>query len=207
MFLLLGLLAVPDRVLMSVPIALGVALVITFFARPLSVMICLLPFGFSRQEKLFIGWVGLRGSVPIVLAIFPLMAGVSGAERVFDIVMILVIVNAIVPGSTVRAATRKFGLEEEAPPPPPAVLQIEAAQPLDAELLSFYVSPALAVAGAQLADLDFPEGAAVSMIVRGDSLIPPKGSTVLEPGDHVYVITRREDLGEIHLMFGKPESE
>lgn len=207
MFLLLGLLARPDRVLHSVPVALMLAVLLTVVARPASVLLALAPFGFTLRESLFIGWVGLRGSVPIVLSIYPLMAGVPGAERVFDVVLILVIVNSIIPGSTVRLATRRFRLEENAPPPPGAVLQIEAAQPLDAELLSFYVSPALAVAGVQLAELDFPEGAAVSMIVRGESLIPPKGSTVLENGDHVYVITKREDLGEIQLMFGRPETE
>ncbi|MGQ0814285.1 MAG: potassium/proton antiporter [Gemmatimonadota bacterium] len=207
MFLLLGLLARPDRVVQSVPIALVIALALTFVARPASVLVSLLPFGFKPRETLFIGWVGLRGAVPIVLSIYPLLAGVTGAERVFDVVLILVIFNALIPGSTVRLATRRFRLEEDTPPPPGAVLQIEAAQPLDAELLSFYVSPALAVAGVQLADLDFPDGAAVSMIVRGDSLIPPKGNSVLEVGDHVYVITRPHDLGEIQLMFGRPETE
>lgn len=205
MFLLLGLLARPDRVLQSVPIALLIGLALTLIARPVAVYLCLLPFRFKPRETMFIGWVGLRGAVPIVLAIYPLMAGVAGAERVFDIVLILVIFNAIIPGSTVRYMARRFKLVEDTPPPPGAVLQIEAAQPLDAELMSFYVSGAVAVAGVQLADLDFPEGAAVSMIVRGESLIPPKGSTVLEVGDHVYVITKRHDLSEIQLMFGRPE--
>ena len=86
-------------------------------------------------------------------------------------------------------------------------MQIEAAQPLNAELMSFYVTPALAAAGVALADLPFPEGAAVSMIVRGNDLIPPKGSTRLEPGDHVYVITRQQDLPEIQLLFGRPEAD
>ncbi|MGQ0562123.1 MAG: potassium/proton antiporter [Gemmatimonadota bacterium] len=207
MFLFLGLLTRPERVLESVPTALLLALVLTLVARPLSVLVSLAPFRFALRESLFIGWVGLRGAVPIVLAIFPVLAGVAGAERVFDIVVILVIFNALVPGSTVRLATERFDLVEESAPLPGAVLQIEAAQPLDAELLSFYITPAVAVARVQLADLDFPEGAAVSMIVRGESLIPPKGSTVLELGDHVYVITRREDLGEIQLMFGRPETE
>jgi cell volume regulation protein A len=207
MFLVLGLLARPDRVLHSVPVALGIAVVLTLIARPASVLIALLPFGYKPGETIFIGWVGLRGAVPIVLAIYPLLAGVPGAERVFDIVLILVVFNAIIPGSTVRWATRRLNLEDDAPPPPGAVLQIEAAQPLDAELVSFYVSPALAVVGVQLVELDFPEGAAVSMIVRGESLIPPKGSTILMVGDHVYVITKPEDLWEIQLMFGRPESE
>jgi cell volume regulation protein A len=207
MFLMLGLLTVPTEALRIVPIALGIGLALTFIARPLAVLITLAPFGYSLRESLFIGWVGLRGAVPIVLAIFPLLAGVQGAERVFHIVLVLVIFNALVPGSLVRLAARYFDLEEDAAPPPGAVLQIEAAQPLDAELLSFYVSPALAVAGVALSDLDFPEGAAVSMIVRGESLIPPKGSTVLHVGDHVYVITKPRDLGLIQLMFGRPETE
>ncbi|HUP88795.1 MAG TPA: potassium/proton antiporter [Longimicrobiales bacterium] len=205
MFLLLGLLAHPGRVAAQVPTGLILALALTFLARPIAALLCLTPYRYGLRESFYVGWVGLRGAVPIVLAIFPMLAGVPGSERVFDIVFVIVIVTSLIPGSTVRWATRKFGLEEESPPPPGAVLQIEAGQPLDAELLSFYVTPAIAVAGAQLADLPFPEGAAVSMIVRGASLIPPRGSTVLEPGDHVYVITRPEDLTEIQLLFGRPE--
>jgi cell volume regulation protein A len=85
-------------------------------------------------------------------------------------------------------------------------MEIEAAQPLNADLMSFYITPAVAAAGVSLADLPFPEGAAVSMIVRDKELIPPKGSTVVEPGDHVYVIARPEDVREIQLLFGRPES-
>jgi potassium/hydrogen antiporter len=205
MFLFLGLLADPARVAAQVPTGMLIALALTFIARPLAALICLTPFRFGFRESVFVGWVGLRGAVPIVLAIFPVLAGLPGAERVFDLVFVVVILNALIPGATVRRATRWLRLESSAPPAPGAVLQIEAAQPLDAELLSFYVSPSLAVTGAMLADLPFPEGAAISMIVRGDSLIPPKGGTVLMAGDHVYVITKPADLGEIKLLFGKPE--
>ena len=132
---------------------------------------------------------------------------IQQAQTVFNIVFVIVVLNALIPGSTVRYATRLFKLEEEAPPQPAAVMQIEAAMPLNADLRSFYVTQAVAAAGVSLADLPFPEGAAVSMIVRGNDLIPPKGSTVLEPGDHVYVITQREDLAEIQLLFGKPETD
>lgn len=205
MFLFLGLLAHPGRVAEELPVGILIALALTLVARPLAALVCLLPFRFGLRESGYIGWVGLRGAVPIVLAIYPVLAGVPGAERVFDIVFVVVIFNSLIPGSTVRWATKLFRLEEPGTPPPGAVLQIEAAQPLDAELLSFYVSPSLAVVGAQLADLPFPEGAAISMIVRGESLIPPKGSTTLELGDHVYVITKPADLSEIQLLFGKPE--
>lgn len=205
MFLFLGLLAHPGRVADELPVGILVALALTLVARPIAAVACLLPFRFGLRESGYIGWVGLRGAVPIVLAIYPVLAGVPGSEQVFDIVFVVVIFNALIPGSTVRWATRLFKLEELGTPPPGAVLQIEAAQPLDAELLSFYVTQSLAVAGAQLADLTFPEGAAVSMIVRGQSLIPPRGSTALLPGDHVYVITRPDDLNEIQLLFGRPE--
>ena len=207
MFLFLGLLAVPSRVMEQIPIGLAIAFALTLIARPIAVFVSLLPFRYSPREMSFIGWVGLRGAVPIVLAIFPILAGLPDGESVFDIVFVVVVLNALIPGSTVRSATRLFKLEEDTPPPPAAVMQVEAAQPLNADLLSFYVTPAIAAAGVSLADLPFPEGAAVSMIVRGDDLIPPKGSTVLEPGDHVYVITKAEDLNEIQLLFGKPESE
>jgi cell volume regulation protein A len=121
-------------------------------------------------------------------------------------VFVVVVLNALVPGSTVRLAIKLFGLESDTPPAPMAVMEVEAAQPLNAELISFYVTPAIAAAGVSLADLPFPEGAAVSMIVRGNDLIPPKGSTIVEPGDHVYVITRSEDIREMQLLFGRPEN-
>lgn len=207
MFLVLGLLAFADRIATQLPIGIAIAFVLTFIARPIAVLACLLPFGYALREVFFIGWVGLRGAVPIVLAIFPVLAGYTEGETVFDIVFVVVVLNALIPGSTVRYATRLFKLEEPAQPQPAAVMQIEAGMPLNADLRSFYVTPAVAAAGVSLADLPFPEGAAVSMIVRGNDLIPPKGSTTLEPGDHVYVITRSEDLNEIQLLFGKPEAD
>ncbi len=206
MFLVLGLLAVPERVVSQLPIGIGMALGITFIARPLAVYLCVRWFDYSLQEIVYMGWVGLRGAVPIVLAIFPVLAGYTDGETVFDIVFVLVVFNAIIPGSTVRRATRVFDLVEESTPAPSAVMEIEAAQPLNAELLSFYITDAVAVVGVQLSDLPFPEGAAVSMIVRGNDLIPPKGSTELRPGDHVYVITRPADRTEIQLLFGRPET-
>jgi cell volume regulation protein A len=78
-------------------------------------------------------------------------------------------------------------------------------QPLAGELLSYYIDPDLAVAGAALRDLPFPDGASVVLIVRGRELLAPKGATVLEPGDHAYLITSPEDRPLLQLMFGRPE--
>jgi cell volume regulation protein A len=207
MFLILGLLVFPSSLLEVATLGLGLALLLAVVVRPLAVALCLLPFGYSRDETVFIGWVGLRGAVPIVLATFPVLVGAPGAERIFHLVFFIVVVNSVVQGGTVRWLTRRLGLQAAQPPAPQAVLAIESRLPLQGELVSFYIDQALAVVGVPLEELDFPEGASVALIVRGDRLIPPKGLTVLQPGDHVYLIAQPEDRPLIQLMFGRPEEE
>src|SRR5690606_564808 len=124
MFLLLGLLVFPSRLLEVAPLGLVLALALTFLARPLAVAACLLPFRFPLKETVFIGWLGLRGAVPILLAAFPMLMGVADAERIFDIVFFIVVVNAILPGSTVAWTTRRLHLEAHQPPSPEAILEI-----------------------------------------------------------------------------------
>jgi cell volume regulation protein A len=206
MFMLMGLLVFPSRLLEVAPMGLLLAAFLAIVARPVVVWLCLLPFRYPPREVAYIGWVGLRGAVPIILAAYPVLAGAPGAERIFDIIFFVVVVSALIPGATVSPLARRLGLEASEPPPPEAVLEIEARQPLNGELHSFYVVEALAVAGERLADVPFPQGAAVTLIVRGREVIAPKGSTVLTPGDHVYVFARHEDRPVIQLMFGRPES-
>ncbi len=117
----------------------------------------------------------------------------------------VVVVNAIVPGSTVPWATRFFGMEVDEPPRPHAMLELESMTPLRGELMTFYVDEALAVRGASLADLPFPDGAAAALVIRGEEMIPPKGATVLQPGDYVYLFARPEDRQFMLLMFGREE--
>ena len=207
MFLVLGLLVYPSRLAHVGWVGLALALFLALVARPAVVALCLLPFRYTRTDVFYVGWVGLRGAVPIILATFPVLAGAPGAERIFDVVFFIVVVNAIVPGATVPWVTRRLGLESSDPPRPPAVLEIESRTPLTGELLSFYVDESLAVTGVPLAELPFPERAAVTLLVRGGELIAPKGDTALEPGDHVYVFSRPEDRAFILLLFGRPEGD
>ena len=207
MFLILGLLVFPSKLPEVASLGLGVALLLAILIRPAAVAICLAPFRYPTRERLFIGWVGLRGAVPIVLATYPVLVGAPGADRIFHLVFFIVVVNAIVPGTTVAWVTRRLGLQAAEPPPAQAVLAIESRLPLRGELMSFYIDEALVVAGLELEELDFPEGASVALIVRGDRLVPPKGSTRLLTGDHVYVIAQQEDRPLIQLMFGRPEEE
>jgi cell volume regulation protein A len=205
MFLLLGLLAAPARLVEVAALGAAVAVVLAVVIRPLVVTLLLTPFGGPFRERGYIGWVGLRGAVPIVLATFPVLLGVPGAERIFDLVFFVVVVSALIPGATVAWVTGRLGLERPEPPRPPAILEIESRQPLSGALLSYTVDPALPVAGVPLSDLPLPEGAAVALVVRGRDLLPGRGGTVLEPGDHVYLIVRPEDEPLIELMFGRSE--
>jgi cell volume regulation protein A len=205
MFLMLGLLVFPSRLGETAWFGLGVALVLAVLIRPLVVALCLAPFRYPRKEAVFIGWVGLRGAVPIVLATFPVLVGAPGADRIFHLAFFIVVVGAIIPGGTVAWATRRLGLESREPPAPHAVLAIESRVPLKGELISFYIDEALVVSGVRLDELDFPEGASVALIVRGEQLIPPKGGTMLLPGDHVYLVVQPEDRPLIQLMFGRQE--
>ncbi|HET7024487.1 MAG TPA: potassium/proton antiporter [Gemmatimonadales bacterium] len=206
MFLLLGLLAFPSRLVAIARLGTAIAVALAIVIRPVVVFACLAPFrGIRMRERGYIGWVGLRGAVPIVLATYPVLAGVPGAEGIFDLVFFVVVVSAFLPGSTVAWVTRRFGLERSEPPRPPAILEVESRQPLSGALVSYQVDPALPVAGVSLSELPLPEGASVALVVRGRDLLPARGTTVLEPGDHVYLIVRPEDESLIELMFGRSE--
>ena len=108
MFLLLGLLLTPRELLPGLPAALGVAAFLMGVARPLTVWLCLLPFRFAPREVVYIAWVGLRGAVPIVLAVFPLMAGVPGARTLFNAAFVVVLTSLVLQGSTIAWAARRL---------------------------------------------------------------------------------------------------
>jgi cell volume regulation protein A len=205
MFLLLGLLVDPARLAAVAPLGVGLALFLVLVARPVVVAVCLAPFAYTRRDILFVGWAGLRGAVPIVLATYPVIAAAPGAQRIFDLVFFIVVASALLQGGTIRWVTRLLGLESTEGPRPPAVLEIESAQPLRGELLSFYIDPALGMDGEVIANLPFPPGSAATLIVRGQELIAPKGNSVLQSGDHVYVLTPPEERAFVELMFGRPE--
>ena len=207
MFLILGLLVFPSELIEVGWDGVVLALVLAFVARPLVVGLLLLPFRFKPKEIGYIGWVGLRGAVPIVFATYPVLMEAPGAGRIFNVVFFIVVLSAIVPGSTVAWVTRRLRLGTPDAPTAPAILAIESRQRLSGDFSSYYISEGLAVTGAEIADLGLPDGAAVSLVIRGNDLIPPKGSTVLSPGDHVYIVSRPEDRDFVQLLFGRAEDE
>ncbi|HUP22764.1 MAG TPA: potassium/proton antiporter [Thermoanaerobaculia bacterium] len=205
MFMMLGLLVFPYDLVPKIGIGLGLAAFLTVVARPVAVFLCVLPFRFPRRELVYMSWVGLRGSVPIILATYPVLRGAPYAMDAFNVVFFIVVINALVPGATVRWLARKLGLERVEPPAPPAALEIHSMGRLEGEVLWFYIDPAVAVCDVPLSEIYFPDGAAAILVVRGDSLVAPRGSTTLAAGDHVYVCCRAEHRAEIELLFGRAQ--
>ena len=205
MFLMLGLLVTPSELPGVLWPGLTLGLALGLVARPIAVVACLWPFGYPRAEVGYVGLVGLRGAVPIILATFPLLAGVPDAGRLFHLVFFIVVVSSLVPGALIRPLTTWLRLTAPEKPAPPAVLEILSASPLRGELTSYYIEPSVAVCGAKLSEVELPDGAGVVLVVRGPDLVAARGATVLQPGDHAYVFSRSEDAGLIGLLFGRTE--
>jgi cell volume regulation protein A len=113
MFLILGLFVTPDELIPIAPAALGIAAVLILVARPAAVVTCLAPFRFAAGEQAFVAWVGLRGAVPIILAMFPLLAGLPHAREMFNVAFFVVLVSLSLQGWTLPAVARGLGVERE----------------------------------------------------------------------------------------------
>ncbi|SHF33327.1 potassium/proton antiporter [Streptoalloteichus hindustanus] len=187
LFVLLGLYASPERlpgVLVPALVAGGVLLLV---ARPLSVLLAALPFRVPWREQVFLSWSGLRGAVPIVLALVPLTEGVPDAQRLVDVVFVIVVLLTLFQGGTLPVLARALGLVRRG-----GAREIEVdAAPLDelgAVLLQVRVPPGSRLHGVYLSELRLPVGATVSLVVRGDAAFTPEPATRLAEGDQLLVV-------------------
>lgn len=204
MFVMLGLLVFPSQLLPVVGVGLTLGLALAIVARPAVVWLCLLPFRFTHAERLYVSWVGIRGAVPIILASFPIIAGIENAQSVFHLVFFIVVVSAFVPGATIVPLTRWLKLDSPETPEPAAALEIHSLGRLNGRFHIYHVQPTVAACGATLAQLRFPDEASVTLIVRGEQLVPARGATRIEAGDFVYVFCKEGDEPVIGLVLGSP---
>jgi cell volume regulation protein A len=202
MFVLLGLLVFPSRLVANAGLGLALALTLAFVARPLAVFAVLAPFRPPWRENLFVSWVGLRGAVPIVLAAYPVLRGVPSGDEIFHLVFFAVVVSALVPGATVGFVARWLGLARADAPPPAAAVELVSLREFPGEFVWYFVHPVSAVAGAFVRDLSLPEGSLVVLIVRGGGVVVPRGDTQLEPGDEVCAFVTPEARSLLDLLFG-----
>lgn len=201
MFLMLGLLSFPSRLLEPSFAALGLTAVLIFVARPAAVTACLLPYGFRPAEIVFVAWGGLKGAVPIILATYPLLLGMSDRTFLFDSVFFVVILSALIQGWSLPGLARLLRLEVPAPPEPPVTLEITSLRDVDADIVEYTVRGDSPAAGRPLAELAWPDGVIVAMLVRDEAIVLPRGDSRMQAGDHAFVVLRRPNRPWVDRLF------
>ena len=201
MFLILGLLATPSRLLPLAGAGMAIALVLILVARPLSVALALLPFRYPWREQAFISWVGLRGSVPMVLATFPMMAGLPNAQLFFDVAFFIVLVSLVVQGWTVAAAARVLQLQM--PKTGSRVRRFDLDLPGSSghEVVSYRLGHASALIGMRPKDIPIREVSRIVSVSREGRLLPYREWGALRHGDYVSLIAAQTELPLLDEVF------
>jgi cell volume regulation protein A len=203
MFLVLGLLVFPSDFGGVWLEGILLALVLVFVARPVATFVGTLGMGFTIPERIALGWAGLRGAVPVVLATFPVIHGVEGAHGFFDIVFFAVLASTLLQGGTFEWLSARLGVTTLEAAIPTPFTDPATARRLGAEIAEFPVGPDDAVAGRLVRELGLPREALLNVIVRGDQAIPPRGSTRIEPGDRLHVLVRQEVAIEFQQLLAR----
>jgi cell volume regulation protein A len=205
LFLLLGLLVTPSQLLATLPQALAIAAVLILLARPLAALVSLLPFGFAKRERAFMAWVGLRGAVPIVLAIFPLMAGVEAAPIIFQVTFVVVLVSMVLQGSTLAPMARWLKLE--VPPKPEPELRVPLQLPAtgEHELLLFPLKGKRWQEPREITDIHLPDPSRVVAFFRDGTLFERRGGLFVHEGDVVAVLAQERHVGDVGRILGWEE--
>ena len=190
MFVVLGLLITPTSLLDVWLEGLIIAFVLIFIARPLAVVPILAIFGFNLREITLVSWVGLRGSVPIILAIFPLIFGLPGAALIFNVVFFVVLISATLQGSSLAWMARKLKLTLPPPVTPAATLEITALGDVDADIVEYTLGSTSRAVGYRISQLALPESAVMAMISRDNNIIAPRGSTLLQAEDQLFIVLK-----------------
>lgn len=187
-FLMLGLLVNPREMIDVAAVSILISLFMMFIGRPLSVMLCMLPFRkYTFKAKTFISWVGLRGAVPIIFATYPVVANIEGASQIFNIVFFVTLISLLVQGTTVIWSSKKLNLIEN-PEEDESDFGIELSDSMPTKLDAIKVSDEMLARGNTLRDMHMPQGTLVMMIKRGKDYIVPNGNVEIKKNDTLLII-------------------
>ncbi len=203
MFVTLGLLVFPSHILPLMGAGLLLTLLLMLVARPLSIMLCLLPFKMNLRIKAMVAWVGLRGSVPIILATFPFMAGIPQADTIFNIVFFIVIASVLIQGTSIPVISKMLKLDAPWINRTSYPIEFEKTEGVDAELTDIIVPYNSEAEGKMIRDLNVPEKCLIMLISRNDKFVIPSGSTIIEGGDVLLVLSNTEDFSIFQKTIGQ----
>jgi potassium/hydrogen antiporter len=202
-FFTLGLLVFPSQLDDVAGEGLLLAGVLMLIARPLAALLATQVGGFKLQERLLLGWAGLRGAVPIVLATFPVIDGLPEGDLFFNIAFFVVVTSTLIQGATFQPLARAFNLTATQPALPRPVAEVGTIRRLGAELIEYPVGSSDAIDGHRIRELGLPRQALVNVIVRDGEAIPPRGSTVVRAGDMLHILVRKEVRREVEDLFAR----
>jgi cell volume regulation protein A len=200
MFVAMGLLVFPSRLLPVAVTGLLVALFVMFVARPAAVLLTLLPSKMSLRAKAMVSWVGLRGAVPIILATYPLLAGLPAANEIFNVVFFIVLTSVLLQGTSVPMVARWLRVDAPMSTRFACPLAFEPTGDVKNDLLEVDIVEGSPMAGRQILELGLPNDVLIMLVNRGGNCLVPTGGTVIETGDVVLVFADRDLHGSVRAL-------
>ena len=207
MFVTLGLLVFPSHIVPLIGAGFFLTFLLMVVARPVSVLLCLLPFNINMRKKVMVAWVGLRGSVPIILATFPFMAGIPQADTIFNIVFFVVIASVFIQGTSIPVLSKILKLDVPLANKMNYPIEFEKTAAFDAEMIDVIIPFDSEVVGKRISDLDVPEKCLILLICRQGNFVIPSGSMVIESGDVMLVLANTADFLVFQQMLARLKKE
>ncbi|MFO7483730.1 potassium/proton antiporter [Oceanibaculum nanhaiense] len=201
MFLILGLLVTPSRLIDDIVPGTIIALVLIFIARPVATMLCLIPFRFSREELLFISWVGLRGAVPIFLAIIPVLGGIEHGMQYFNVTFIVVLLSLLLQGWTVPWLARRLDLQLPPTPEGEGRLDLDLSPQIDRDLIGYRLPESAMAANKPFKQIQIPPRVRLITVLRDGAVVPKYKIEALYPGDYVLLLCPPEQALAADRLF------
>lgn len=207
LFLTLGLLVFPSRIIPVIGIGLAISAFLIFVARPVGVFFSLVFFKVKARSRWFVSWVGLRGAVPIVFATYPLIAGADKAQMIFNIVFFISLTSVLIQGTTLTVVAKWLHLTLPEKAKQRTQADLELADSVKSSLTEIVIPPDCKATGKQVVELGLPKTTLISIIQRNGKYITPNGSTRLEQNDRLFILSEtRESLSKVFNCLDLPET-